>query len=319
MKMNKITAILLIAITTGICIAAGGLQIYLPREITVSSDSPLLGDVAVIQGNETLAAKAQAIPLGRFSSASQKITLDKKVLTAALASNGIRAWQVTFTGANEVKVSQKHLAVSGQDFAEKALAYLTENPPHISVCKYTLMQTPQDLILADVNDNIKLTASLASNINGQVKILVGVFCGEKELGSREVAFSMKYTCKKAVAAADIPAGAILNAENVKVENFAANLPQPASWTPPYGMAAKKLLPGNSEITMNMLEVVKPPVILQRNQNVLIKIERLGLVVTAIGKTMQEGRAGEYIKVQNLSSQRIIIGKVQEDGSVEPVL
>jgi len=319
MKMNKTTAIFLIAITTGICIAAGGLQIYLPREITVNGESLFLGNVSVIQGDDALAAKAQAIPLGRFSSAGQKITIDKKVLTAALASNGIRAWQVTFTGANEVTISQKHLAISGQDFADKALAYLTENPPHIAVCKYTLAQTPQDLILTDVNDNIQLTASLASNINDQAKVLVSVFCGEKELGSREVAFSMKYTCKKAVAAADIPAGTILNAENVKVENFTANQPQPANWTPPYGMAAKKLLPGNSEITMNMLEIVKPPVLLQRNQNVLIKIDRLGLVVTAIGRTMQEGRTGEYIKVQNLSSQRIIIGKVQEDGSVEPVL
>ncbi|MCE5339756.1 MAG: flagellar basal body P-ring formation chaperone FlgA [Planctomycetaceae bacterium] len=316
--MKKIIIILLLTMLSNVQ-AGSGLQIYLPREITVSSDKLLLGDISVIQGDDALAAKAQAIPLGRFSSAGQKITIDKKVLTAALASNGIRAWQVTFTGANEVTISQKHLAISGQDFADKALAYLTENPPHISVCKYTLTQTPQDLILTDVNDNIKLTASITSNVNSQVKVLVSVFCGEKELGSREVAFSMKYTCKKAVAAADIPAGTILNAENVKVENFTANQPQPANWTPPYGLAAKKLLPGNSEITMNMLEILKPPVLLQRNQNVLIKIDRLGLVVTAIGKTMQEGRTGEYIKVQNLSSQRIIIGKVQEDGSVEPVL
>ncbi len=316
--MKKIIIVILLTALSSSLKAAERLQIYLPREITVNSDHPLLGDVAVIQGSEALAAKAQAIPLGRFSSAGQKITLDKNVITAGLATHGIRGWQLTFTGANEVTISQKHLAICGQDFADKALAYLTENPPHISVCKYTLAQTPQDLILTDANDNIKLTASIASNINSQVKVLVSVFRDEKELGSREVAFSMKYTCKKAVAAADIPAGTILNAENVKVDIFVSNQPQAINWTPPYGLAAKKLLSANSEITMNMLEVVKPPVILQRNQNVLIKVEKLGLVVTAIGRTMQEGRTGDFIKVQNLSSQRVIIATVKEDGSVEPV-
>jgi len=316
--MNKITAVLLITITTNACIAAERLQVYLPREITVSTSSPLLGDVAVMQGNETLAEKAAKIPLGQFSTAGQKITLDKNVIAASLASNGIKAWQTTFTGAQAVTISQKHIAVSGSEFVEKALAYLAENPPHVSVCKYTLTHTPQDLIIADANNDVNLTAAMTGNLNGQVKVLVSVFCGEKEIGNREVVFAMRYNCKKAVAATDIPAGTVLNAENVKVENFIANMPQPMDWTPPYGMAAKRLLPANAEISMSMLEVVKPPVVLKRNQNVLIKVERLGMVVTAIGRTMQEGRAGDYIKVQNLSSQRVIIAKVKEDGSVEPV-
>jgi flagella basal body P-ring formation protein FlgA len=34
--------------------------------------------------------------------------------------------------------------------------------------------------------------------------------------------------------------------------------------------------------------------------------------------MQEGRAGEYIKVRNLDSQRMILAKVNEDGTVEPI-
>jgi flagella basal body P-ring formation protein FlgA len=68
----------------------------------------------------------------------------------------------------------------------------------------------------------------------------------------------------------------------------------------------------------MVGPVKPQVLLKRNQTILIKVDRLGLLVTAIGRTMQDGGVGEYIKVQNLNSQRIITAKVNEDGSVEPV-
>jgi len=63
---------------------------------------------------------------------------------------------------------------------------------------------------------------------------------------------------------------------------------------------------------------KEPIIVERNQNVCIRIDRGGLVVTATGKTMQPGKLGERIKVRNVDSQRVILVKVNEDGTVEPV-
>jgi flagella basal body P-ring formation protein FlgA len=35
--------------------------------------------------------------------------------------------------------------------------------------------------------------------------------------------------------------------------------------------------------------------------------------------MQDGKAGDYIKVRNMDSQRIIMARIGEDGNVEPVL
>ena len=78
------------------------------------------------------------------------------------------------------------------------------------------------------------------------------------------------------------------------------------------------MPANTILSTDMVGPVKPPILLRRNQTILIKVDRLGLFVTAIGRTMQDGQIGEYIKVQNLDSQRIITAKVNEDGSVEPV-
>jgi flagella basal body P-ring formation protein FlgA len=69
----------------------------------------------------------------------------------------------------------------------------------------------------------------------------------------------------------------------------------------------------------MLGVLKSPIIVKRNQNVVIRIEKPGFLITAAGKSIQDGRAGEYIKVRNMDSQRIILVRISEDGSVEPVL
>ena len=71
------------------------------------------------------------------------------------------------------------------------------------------------------------------------------------------------------------------------------------------------------IRPGMIGPAKPKILLKRNQNVVIKVDRPGLLIPAIGKTLQDGRVGEYIKVQNVDSRRIIMAKVNKDGSVEP--
>ncbi len=84
------------------------------------------------------------------------------------------------------------------------------------------------------------------------------------------------------------------------------------------MVTKRAVPANTVLGPHMVAPVKPAVVIKRNQNVVIRIERPLLVVTAIGKAMNDGRTGEYIKVRNVNSQRIILAKVNEDGTVEPV-
>lgn len=295
------------------------LQIYLPREITIEGDAPNLGQVAIILGDKLLTAKAEKVTLGRISAPGQKIILDRPTLLSRLACSGIPASEVTLTGAEELTVSQRHQNICGDEFVEKALAFLQDNPPNASICQYTPTRIPQDLILSETSEDIRLSPCLVkSNTANPVKVSISVFAGGKELGVREVSFLLKYNCRRVVAQTDIPSGAILSSENVKVENTVSNYPDPADWAAPYGLAAKRLLPANTVITANMVGPVKPPILLKRNQTVLIKIDRLGLVVTAIGKAMQDGRLGEYIKVQNVDSRRIIMAKVNEDGSVEPV-
>jgi flagella basal body P-ring formation protein FlgA len=135
---------------------------------------------------------------------------------------------------------------------------------------------------------------------------------------REVTFRLKYNCHKAVTLVDIPAGAVISPENVKTEETESDYPEPVNWRQPYGLIAKRRLTANTVLRPYMLESLKSPIIVKRNQNVVIQIQTPGLLVTAVGKTMQEASAGEYIKVRNADSQRIILARVNEDGTVEPI-
>ncbi len=71
--------------------------------------------------------------------------------------------------------------------------------------------------------------------------------------------------------------------------------------------------------MTLTQSAKTAARIGRNESVVIRVEMPGLVVTAMGKTMQDGHTGEHIKVRNLDSQRIILCRVNEDGTVEPIL
>jgi flagella basal body P-ring formation protein FlgA len=153
----------------------------------------------------------------------------------------------------------------------------------------------------------------------QARIEIAVHSGSNKIGVRQVTFALIYDRQQAVTKVDIPAGGIISPENTRIETTASNDPEPSNWKPPYGLIVKRRLPANTVLSQNMLGPLKSPIIVKRNQNVVIRIESPGFLITAAGKTMQDGRAGEYIKVRNMDSQRIILASISEDGSVKPVL
>ena len=130
---------------------------------------------------------------------------------------------------------------------------------------------------------------------------------------------LKYNSRTVVTLVEIPAGGVIGPENVKITKTVSNHPEPTNWSPPYGLIARRRLPANTVICPDMVGPVRPAIVVRRNETVVIRIERPGLLVTAIGTALNEARPGESVKVRNVDSQRVILCKVNEDGTVEPVL
>jgi flagella basal body P-ring formation protein FlgA len=187
------------------------------------------------------------------------------------------------------------------------------------------MWIPKDMILTGQNEDIKFAPQLIeTGTKNQAKVRITVLVADpvgndKELGMSEVTLRARYNCHRAVTLAQIAVGDVITAENVKIEEDICGYPEPANWCPPYGLVARRPLPANTVISPDMLDLPKAAVRIGRNETVVIRVQMPGLVVTAMGKTMQNGRTGEHIKVRNLDSQRIILCRVNEDGTVQPVL
>jgi len=324
MKIKQLGLIVALLMTMA-QIASGGqappynLTIRLPREVTVSSETLTLGQIAMITGDEAIAAKAKEVELGRISMPGQKITIDRSLIRSRLACSGITGCEPALLGADKVTVKQLVKVIKGDSFVESARSFLSENVKEQAIARWEPLRALAELVLSNQPQSIELLPRLVSRgANGQTTVEISVVADGVVSGTRQVVFRPKYNVRRAVTVVEVRAGEALTTSNTRIENVVADEVQPTEWTPPYGLVAVRNLAAGSVIGPGMVKTPKPQVIIERNQTVIIRIDKPGLVVTAIGKTMQQGKLDELIKVKNIDSQRVIMARVNEDGTVEPV-
>jgi flagellar basal body P-ring formation protein FlgA len=295
-------------------------QIHLPREITVSQSVLDLSLVAVIRGSPQWATVAGRIGLGRLSLPGQKIVLDRATILSRLVASGIPADRVLLTGADAVTVKNGQKIIGSEEFVLAGQQFLRELLASRLVAEMTAMVKPKDLALVTEPQGIQLVPQVVrTDARGLVTVQVRVVAGGRELGVRDIPFRLKFEVRQAVVTKEIPQGAALSTENVRIEKRLSERPEPADWRPPYGFVAVRTLAADQEVRPDMAATPEPAILVRRNEAVTIRIERPGLMITAMGTSLQEGRAGDSVKVRNADSSRIIVCKVNTDGTVEPVL
>ncbi len=312
----------LVAAETGSATEAASslLQVHLPRETTVKDSRLTLGQITVLRGEPSLVAAAAAIGLGQLSTPGQRAVLDRQTILSRLASHGIFAEQVRLTGANAVAVRRFHRSIDSAEFVEVGQAFLRQHPPARQIMEAIASTQPKKLVLSEEVDDLQvLPRFVKSSAQGYVAVRITVVADGKEVGTRDILFRLKYQRRRVVTTREIAEGMILTPEDLRIETVASDQPEPAEWKPPYGLVAVRAVPENTELRAEMVNVAQAPVVIRRNDTVVIRIERPGLTVTAVGTVLQEGRIGECVKVRNADSSRVIVCKVNADGTVEPVL
>jgi flagella basal body P-ring formation protein FlgA len=118
-----------------------------------------------------------------------------------------------------------------------------------------------------------------------------------------------------VLARSIPKGGVLSPEDVTKKTLqGASLPAGAveDPSPLLGMRAVRSLQAG---TMLRAEQFKPEPILRKGQKVEIVLEKGGLRIVAPGEALEEGGAGQRIRVLNSSSRQVVMARVENAGAV----
>jgi flagella basal body P-ring formation protein FlgA len=249
----------------------------------------------------------------------QKIIIDRKTILSRLACSDIETAKVNLTGAEEIIVTQKEHIITAAEIIDLAKSFLKNKPEYASVCRFNPLQTPADFIAPADCNGIELAPNLLSSSRpNQAKVEVLLLSEGAEIGKRLITFHPQYTIRAAVTLKEIKAGTAITEDNIKIVKTTSNEPEPEGWLPPYGLIAKRTLPANTVIDSNMAKPAQKEILVNRNQNVIIKIENPSLLITAAGKALEKGSAGQFIKVRNLDSNRTIVAKINDDGTVEPL-
>jgi flagella basal body P-ring formation protein FlgA len=321
-RVIKILGLFLILASVAVSDTEPVLRIYLPREVRIEGSAVTLGDVAVVRGEPNIVEKAQAINLGRLVVPGQDMVISKAMILGRLAGSGFETGDVEMTGAQKVVVTQSRQIIRAEKITEEAKVFLKKNFPDKSVCRYEVIGSVDDFVLPVDAKRIELQSSLvADGRRDGIKVNVAVITDGRVAGICEVKFRQNYFCRQAVALRDIQQGEIITKDNVEVTQKVSRTAEPSDWQTPYGLSAKRPISENSLVTPGMVGPVQREVLVRRNRHVAVIYEQPGLSVTAVGKAMEDGRAGDYIKVrmQIKDSPRIIYAKVKENGTVEPLM
>jgi flagella basal body P-ring formation protein FlgA len=298
------------------------LRIYLPQEVRLDSASVDLGRVGILLGDPSLIEKAQSVQLGTFAVEGQTLWVDRNTILSRLASGGIRAHQVQLLGAEKVRIGRYEMTLSADRIVACAQRYLEGKLTDVKGAAVIVLRPPQPRILSSEAGAAELSVYHDEQQGGGVrKISVAILQDGKEIGREEVYFTVRYQSRRVIAARELLPGTTLTSEDIRIETVQTDQREPDGWVVPYGMVTRQRIAEGATVSEGVLEPKQEPILVRRRQNVVVRIDTGALLISAYGEAMDEGRVGEIIRVRrgDRPQERIIVCRIQTDGSVEPVL
>jgi flagella basal body P-ring formation protein FlgA len=296
---------------------AATLEIYLPREIKVEGDGLTLRDISLISArDEALVETARAIKMGRGPWSTEYLLLTRRTILARLASCGIDSDRVVFKGAREVKVLRDERTIAPSTILSAARKHLSALAAGRDDVSFQAVRDPSPIRVPGGSKPTLRAALRDGGPSGYRIVRVEAMDANESLGGVDVLFRLRYAVRKVVTSEPIAAGETITSRNTRVVKVASTSPEGA-FRPPYGQIAKVDLPSGGEVRDAVVRNPAPTVAVQRNEVVEMRIEGEGFAVRAFGQALQDGTVGEWIKVRNIDTKRIVAAEVKPGGYVQP--
>jgi flagella basal body P-ring formation protein FlgA len=154
---------------------------------------------------------------------------------------------------------------------------------------------------------------MAGSDSGTLPITVLV--DGRETASVTVSFRLLRMAPVVVAVRDLPMGTVLTAEDVRLEQrpSTSGLVQLSDLASVVGQQAAAPIKAGIALFPSQL---RPAILIRRGARVRLICKGPSFVATAAGEALQDGAAGETVRVRSLSSLREVVGLVVDEQTVE---
>lgn len=289
--------------------AADAQRPQLREAITVASDIVTLGDLFSGTGDLAGIAVFRAPDLGKSGSVSTE--------AVATAAEGAGLIDFDDGGIRMVSVTRAGRQVAATEIADaikSALAgSLAADAAHIDVefdrapgILYTVPNSPAPVAVEHIAQSTN-----GNRFDALVHIDQGATVQEVRLSGSAVAVQEIVTATR-----QLDRGDIVTTDDLTVSRVPARQVVLGAATAPddlIGLAARRSIRPGAVLSNRDFE---PPNLIERNETVTIVYRGRGLMLTARGKSLNNGAKGASVSVANLTSGRILTATVVDRGTVE---
>lgn len=302
--------------------AWAGIAVTVNAEATVAGPFITLGELATIGGDDAERVKALgAVRLGSAPSPGHKAVLTGEMLGTRLAATGLDLGGVTWQVPPSVVVTTAAQNVGGDRLQAAALEAVRRQ---LGVAEgddeVTISPLGMTADCAAPLGRLELKAEVPGGVryNAPTTAVVTVAVDGRAFTNISVRFNVKAYQQVVVAARNIAAREeitfdALRSERREVGRISGYITDAAKVV---GLTARRPIMAGAPLTE---AAVDKPLVMKRGTAVAIVVKMGDMAVTAGGVAMQDGREGEVIRVQNVSSQRTVTARVVDANTVQVII
>jgi flagella basal body P-ring formation protein FlgA len=278
----------------------------------VSGKTIRLSDVALVESADAhLAARLESIEVGSAPLCGHSRTVSAEYARIRVRQIGVDPSRIEFRGENLITVNRPDQRLAGSEIVKVAQAAAESANPGTSV---EIDFVPRDIrlpvgALVLKPQPVKLVGESGGSVTIQV-LVAGL-----EEATVPLSFRLHRRAPVVVAARDLPAGAVLSADDVHVEERPAQPGRLALSDPAEAVGQQAALPIRAGAILSAAQL-KPAILIKRGARIRLVCKGPSFVATAAGEALQDGAAGQAIRVRNLSSLKELTGLVIDDQTTE---
>ena len=309
--MIRFTILLAFALTT----AANAGEVRIQPKSEVKGPFVTLGDIASFAGfRDKERAELKRIRLGRSPGVGQRRIIPKAYLRS-------RVRRVLPSGSvlrmsKQTEVRRGHSVILGEDLKAKITAKVEAKIGDRMNDVARLKVPEQSRLRMPAGAELELRFDQRQHAEDAVRVLLVIIDGDQERLARKAVVSVDLFTEVMTLNRDRKRGDMIGPADVIINRIAqSQVPRDALSSPSQAIGAvlKRSVRRGDTLRTNWLDI--PPVV-HRGQRVRIIARKGSIRLSTMGEALSKGRSQEFIRVRNLSSKKIVSGRVTPNGDVE---
>ena len=288
-------------------------------EAVVSADEISLGDLAAVDGDETLASRLRQLRLGPAPMPGATQRIDPEYLRLRLHEPQLEPDSVQLIVPDQIIVTRAFQLLSGAAIIDAASRYIQErldgaessaDPPAVVVLSRPGdLRVPVGTVELVTQSQVEPTAQSAQAATVTIKV------DGRSYQTIPLSFRVGRYRNVVVAARALETRTPLGPGDWRIERrVSTEIPSAALTTPPESADLEAALPIKAGEVLTPT-LVRPRVVVKRGEAVTVVLEGPGFRITTQGVAVTDGRRGDSLRVLNQTSKRETLGKVDQSGVV----